>query len=131
MLDRLSCFADHLEADLLQEQSWHMNIHIPVPKQAHVVHVIDGLDLGHQSWKHVSLGLDINIVLIVVTSNNHFVTCVCVRWNTIVLTATMVKVGSMSLAGIVMEVALTDGHLGLKTEVTCDQRVTNSVFMMK
>ena len=32
-----------------------MNLQIPVPKQAHVVHVIDGLDLVHQSWEHLSL----------------------------------------------------------------------------
>ena len=38
-----------------------MNLHIPVPKQAHVVHVIDGFVLGHRSWKHVShrLGADL------------------------------------------------------------------------
>ena len=30
VLDRLSCFADHPEADVWQEQSWHMNLHIPV-----------------------------------------------------------------------------------------------------
>ena len=52
VLDRLSCFADHPEADLLQEQSWHMNLHIPVPKQAHVIHVIDGFVLGQHESSH-------------------------------------------------------------------------------
>ena len=31
------------------QQQWHMNLHIPVPKQAHVAHVVDGFVLGHRS----------------------------------------------------------------------------------
>ena len=47
MLGHLSCFADHQEADLSQEQSCHMILaHIPVPKQAHVAHAVDGFVLG-------------------------------------------------------------------------------------
>ena len=61
MLDRLSCFAGHPEADLLQEQSWHMNLHIPVPKQAHVMHVVDGFVLGHRSYKHASIRLGVDL----------------------------------------------------------------------
>ena len=54
-----SCFADHPEADLLQEQSWHMNLHIPVLKQAHVVHVVDGFVLGHVDLGNMcQLGLE-------------------------------------------------------------------------
>ena len=34
-----------------------MNLHIPVPKQAHVMHVIDGFVLGHRSYKHASIRL--------------------------------------------------------------------------
>ena len=34
-----------------------MNLHIPVPKQAHVMHVIDGFVLGHRSWKRVPIRL--------------------------------------------------------------------------
>ena len=61
MLERLSCFADHLEVDLSQEQSWLMNLHILVPKQAHVAHAVDGFLLGHQSWEHVSHGLGVDL----------------------------------------------------------------------
>ena len=38
-----------------------MNLHIPVPKQADVTHVIDGFVLGHRSWKHVSIGLGVDL----------------------------------------------------------------------
>ena len=59
-----SNLAQHPEADLLQEQLWHMNLHILFPKQAHVVHAVDGFVLGHQSWEHAShrLGEDLEQV---------------------------------------------------------------------
>ena len=34
-----------------------MNLHILVPKQAHVAHVVDGFVLGHRSWEHATHGL--------------------------------------------------------------------------
>ena len=38
-----------------------MNLHIPVPKQAHVTHVVDGFVLGHRSWKHALLRLGVDL----------------------------------------------------------------------
>ena len=34
-----------------------MNLHIPVPKQAHVTHAVDGFVSDHRSWQHVPHGL--------------------------------------------------------------------------
>ena len=61
MLELSSCFADHPEADLSQEQLWHTILHIPLPKQAHVAHAVDGFVLGRRSWKHASLRLGVDL----------------------------------------------------------------------